>query len=276
MNLIEQMLSKYTLNNQADYFNALREIYQEIALAGLYRGGFFDKATFYGGTCLRIFYKLERFSEDLDFSLLKTDPDFSLQNYFEAIALEFKTLGLDVIITEKEKNKQTSIVSAFLKNNSDVYNLQVKNQKEFKIKLEVDTNPPLGFATEQKLLLQPFSFYVNCFKLADLFAGKMHVLLHRKWNNRVKGRDWYDFEWYLKNNVKFNLQHFKERALQGGFLKDTSLTKVQFLEILKVRINSIDFEQAKQDVMRFIKNPNDLDIWSQQYFLDLLEHLIFL
>ncbi|MEA3543997.1 MAG: nucleotidyl transferase AbiEii/AbiGii toxin family protein, partial [Thermodesulfobacteriota bacterium] len=178
-------------------------------------------------------------------------------------------------IVAKTKSTTSQIESAFLKNNTQIFNLGLRNKRQLKIKLEVDTLPPLKFTTEEKLLLQPFSFYVKCFSLPDLFAGKMHALLFRQWKNRVKGRDWYDFEWYLRNGVELNLTHFNERAFQSGNLTDRNLTPTTFLEKLQARIASLDIRQAKADVQKFVTHPSELDIWSQDYFLQLSKMIIY-
>lgn len=269
MAVIEQMLQKYPLATQEEKTHALREIMQEIALAGLYRAGFFEKAAFYGGTCLRIFHGLPRFSEDLDFSLLCPVPGFRLAPYLAGLQAEFEALGFAVEIVEKVKSAESAIVSAFLKNNSSVYDLNVAGQKILKIKLEVDTDPPLGFATEEKLLLQPYSFYVKCFSLPDLFAGKMHAVLFRQWKNRVKGRDWFDFEWYVRRGIPLHLGHFCERARQSGDWHETSITVTQFRQLLDERVSALDVDSARDDVRRFVRNPQDLAVWSQDYFLQL-------
>ncbi len=193
MNIFDQMLSRYEIKTNEDNINAQHEVMQQVALAGLYRGGFFKKTAFYGGTCLRIFHGMERFSEDMDFSLLKKDKDFNLKDYFAPIKAEFNALGRDVIISKKEKKKETNVESAFLKDDTSIYNLQFRTERSIKIKIEVDTDPPPGFNTEHKLLLMPFSFMVRCYSLPDLYAGKIHALLFRAWRNRIKGRDWYDF-----------------------------------------------------------------------------------
>lgn len=275
MNIIEQMLNRYDLKPNQDNEHALREIMQEIALAGLQRAGFFNKAAFYGGTCLRIFYNLPRFSEDLDFSLLEEDQTFSLEPYFNSIKQEFIALGFDVEISQRNKIHQTAIVSAFLKKNTSIYDIKVAGHKTLKIKFEVDTNPPMLFHTEEKLLLQPFSFYTKCFTLEDLYAGKMHALLFRKWKNRVKGRDWFDFEWYVRQNAKLNLEHFSERARQSGDWNKDNLSQQDFLDLLLKRIDSVDFGQAKQDVAPFIRDLNVLDIWSNHYFKELARQMKF-
>jgi len=280
--MIKDWLAEYNPKNKEEAQSALREIMQEVALAGLYRGGFFEKAAFYGGTALRIFHGLDRFSEDLDFSLLQQDPDFSLDKYLDAIQTEFQALGMQVSIKEKKKAKDTHVDSAFLKSETIWKELVLEGiipqsglsqQASIKIKIEVDTVPPVGFETEEKLLLRPFSFYVKCFTLPNLFAGKMHALLFRKWKENVKGRDWYDFEWYVKKGVGMNLKHFVERAQGSGDLEDEKLTEQQFRRLLIDRINSIDMEKVKVDAVRFIPDGTRLDIWSKKYFNDLSAHL---
>jgi hypothetical protein len=223
--MIKEWLDLYKPTNKEEALQALREIMQEIALAGLQRSGFFEKAAFYGGTALRIFYGLNRFSEDLDFSLLEKNTAFSMEKYLDAILIEFNALGMQVSVKEKQKTNQNTIGSAFLKSETIWKELVLEGVlpqngldqiARIKIKLEVDTHPPLGFKTEEKLLLRPFSFYVKCFTLSDLFAGKMHALLFRKWKNNVKGRDWYDMEWYIKKGIPLNLKHFTLRAIDSG------------------------------------------------------------
>ena len=273
--VVEQMLSRYPRETDAQTSHALREVMQEIALAGLNRGGFFEKAAFYGGTCLRIFYGLPRFSEDLDFSLLKADPAFRLAPYFAALRQEFAALGFEVEITEKQKTAVTDIASAFLKKSSSLYDINVQGQRALKIKFEVDTDPPQLFLSEQKLLLQPYSFYVNCFALPDLYAGKMHALLFRKWKNRVKGRDWFDFEWYVRRSVTLNLSHFAERARQSGHWQGGALGQEKFLAMLQDRIASLDIASARSDVLPFVREPAGLEIWSKDYFAQLAQRILF-
>jgi predicted nucleotidyltransferase component of viral defense system len=269
MSVVDQMLQKYTLGTHEDASLALREVMQEIALAGLQRGGFFDKAAFYGGTCLRIFEGLPRFSEDLDFSLLQPDANFSFEPYFKTLRQEFASLGLEVELIEKNKSSQTNISSAFLKNTSTVYDLNVLGRKTIKIKFEVDTNPPLRFATTERLLIQPYSFYVKCFALPDLFAGKVHALMYRQWGNRVKGRDWFDFEWYVRQGIPLNLVHFAERAFQSGDLASRTLESESFLDMLQAHIQGLNISSAKEDVERFLRDSESLKIWSTNYFLEL-------
>ena len=273
--IFETMLSRYQIATKDDLTNATHEVMQEITLAGLYKAGFFDKSAFYGGTCLRIFHNLPRFSEDLDFSLLQPDDDFKLENYFDAVITEFKALGKEIVINKKTKTAQTNVESAFLKENTEIYDLQFTSEKRIKIKIEVDTQPPLGFSTEYKLLLLPFSFMTRCYSLPDLYAGKMHAFLFRNWQNRVKGRDWYDFEFYVRNNTALNFTHLQKRAEQINHLSATEFTPEIFKKMLKERIEKTNIEAVKNDVRPFLRNPQELDIWSRDYFLQLGEMVRF-
>ena len=270
-NIFDEMYERYSPTTKVEKQNAMHEVMQQITLAGLYRGGFFDKAAFYGGTCLRIFYGLQRFSEDMDFSLLQTDEKFVLENYFEAIIAEFKTLGKEVVINKREKTTQTHVKSAFLKDTTEIYNLQFSSERNVKIKIEVDTQPPAGFATEYKLLMLPFSFMVRCYTLPNLYAGKMHALLFRNWKNRVKGRDWYDFEWYVRNNIPLNFEHLQQRTKQINAIAENDFSVENFKNLLKERILKTDINTVKNDVRPFIKNPAEMDIWSTEYFLQLTD-----
>ncbi len=261
------MLSAYDLSTDQAVRNATFEVNQQVILAGLYHGGFFDKAAFYGGTCLRIFHGLQRFSEDMDFSLLQPKENFDFTQYFQPIIDEFTAIGRRVEIKKKDKRNFGKVESAFLKDNTDVYDVSFQTEKSIKIKIEVDTNPPLRFSTEQKLLLEPRSFMTRCFTLPDLFAGKMHALVYRAWKNRVKGRDWYDFEWYVRKRVPLDFNHLQERIKEfNGEVKTTE----EFLFDLDQRLRNSDINQVKADVLPFVRNPKELDIWSNDYFLQLM------
>ena len=209
--LYRNMLKAYDLTTAQDVRNATFEVNQQIILSGLAQGGFFDVAAFYGGTCLRVFHGLQRFSEDMDFSLLVKDERFDFTRYFQPIMDEFALVGRRVEIKKKEKKNFGRVESAFLKDNTDVYDISFQTERSVKIKIEVDTCPPLRFDTELRLLLQPRSFMARCFTLPCLFAGKMHALVFRTWKSRVKGRDWYDFEWYVRNHVALDFAHLQER-----------------------------------------------------------------
>ena len=270
--IFNQMLSAYEQTTEQQKRNAIFEINQQVILAGLYHGGFFDLAAFYGGTCLRIFHGLQRFSEDMDFSLLASNENFDFTNYFQPIIDEFAMIGRKVEIKKKDKKKFGKVDSAFLKDNTDVYDVTFQTEKSIKIKIEVDTQPPLKFNTEQKLLMLPESFMARCFTLPDLFAGKMHALVYRAWKNRVKGRDWYDFEWYIRHQIPLDFTHLAERALQ---FNGEDITRNSFFEKLKERLSSADINQVKADVLPFVRNTRELDIWSNDYFLTLADMIKF-
>lgn len=270
--IYQNMLSAYDLSTDQSKRNATFEVNQQIILAGLYQGGFFEKAAFYGGTCLRIFHGLNRFSEDMDFSLLNKDESFDFSQYFQPIIDEFDAIGRRVDIQKKDKKNFGKVESAFLKDTTDVYDISFQTEKSIKIKIEVDTNPPLHFTTEQKLLIEPRSFMTRCFALPDLFAGKMHALVYRAWKNRVKGRDWYDFEWYIRNRIPLDFIHLQERIKE---FNGCEKSKEEFIADLEQRLKSADIKQVKADVMPFIKNPKEMTIWSNEYFLQLAKMINF-
>lgn len=283
MNIIEQMIKKYDPQSETELINALKEIFQEITLLGLYRGGFFDKAAFYGGTSLRILYGLERFSEDLDFSLLEKNKNFDIEKYFPSVVSEFEALGIEISLNKKSKSSDTNIESAFLKNDTSIHTLNIEAKglenihsgRKIKIKLEVDTNPPLKFQTESKTLLLPMTFNVRTMTLPNLYAGKMHALLFRSWKTRVKGRDWFDFEWYVKNNTPLNLEHLCQRMKESGNFNKDILTKEEFAELLHNKIDTLDIEQAINEVKGFVKDVRVFDFWSKDYFKLLASMVVF-
>jgi len=278
--MINQWLEDYQILSQEDLLNAKREIMQQVALAGLARGGFFEHATFYGDTALRIFYGLDRYSEDLDLYLSYKDATFSLDRYFDAIKQEFNILGLDVDISLKQKRSISPVESAFLKENS-IWGLITLDEKSrnktnlpiMKIKIEIDKTPPLLFTKEINVLDKPYSFYVSTMTLPSLFAGKMHAVLYREWKSRVKGRDWYDFDWYVKKGVTLPLNEFLDRAKNSDHLPDSNVDMNidDFKELLNEKIKALDIEKAVTDIASFIQNPQELNIWSKQYFLDLVK-----
>ncbi len=276
--MIDQWLEDYKVKSAEELVFAKREIMQEVVLAGLSRAGFYKHATFYGGTALRIFHKLERYSEDLDFSLNYVDENFSLKPFFEGIKDEFTLLGLDVDITLKQKKSISSIESAFLKENTiwglitlDEKYRRATNFPNIKIKIEIDRTPPLKFDSEQLLLSKPYTFYVSCMSLESLFAGKMHAVLFREWKSRVKGRDWYDLEWYIKKGVQLRLDELTDRGLNSGHIKTkkNSISIKDFKTLMLNRIKNLDVENARFDISQFVNNKADLLIWTNQYFHDL-------
>ena len=273
MTIFDEMVAALNPQNAAQQTNAKHEVMQQIALSGLWRGGFFEHAAFYGGTCLRIFHGLQRFSEDMDFTLTSKSPAVHLEDYFPSIIEAFKLTGRAVDIKKKDKQKFSKVESAFLKDNTDVYDIAFQTEKTIKTKIELDIDPPLCFDTEQKLLLKPSSFMVRCVTLPDLFAGKMPALLFRNWKTRVKGRDWYDFEWYVANKIPLNFNHLQQRIRE---FNGTTMSKEEFLMALKQRLAATDIDRVKQDVMPFLHaDPQSLNIWSNAYFLQLADMIKF-
>jgi predicted nucleotidyltransferase component of viral defense system len=281
---VTEMLAKYQINTPMEAENALKEIIQEIALLGLHRANFFEKAAFYGGTALRVLYSLPRYSEDLDFTLFKVDSEFSLKPYFSAVEKELEAYGFQVKIEAMDKKVKSEVESAFIKANTKIHLLKIEPLKQFeskthanaklRIKFEVDTDPATDFEFETRYLLAPTSFPVISLKKPDLFAGKLHALLFRKWKNRIKGRDFYDYVWYLKNSVPARLEYLREKAIQSGHVQPSELqTLSQLKEAILKRIQTIDFENAKEDIRPFIKNQNEVDIWSRDFFAQITEKL---
>ena len=283
---IEQMLKNYQIENIYDQKNAMKEIMQEIVLCGLSRAGFFQKAAFYGGTALRIFYGLDRFSEDLDFSLVTADPDFNLSVYFPVLEKEVRAFGLHVTIQEKEKTKESNIRSAFLKGNTKEHLLlfyadenlagSVARSEVVKIKFEVDINPPEYADFEHKYRLLPTPYEVKLYDVPSLFAGKIHAVLCRAWKSRIKGRDLYDYVFYLSRGSAVNQKHLRARLLQSGFIsEDVECTLPELRHMLYERFDAIDFRQAKQDVEPFIRDTASLNMWNADFFKQITAGLRF-
>lgn len=282
--VIEQMLKSYKVENIYDRKNAMKEVMQEIVLCGLARAGFFKKAAFYGGTALRIFYGLDRFSVDLDFSLEGTDPEFDLKEYFPVLEKEVKSFGLNVTISEKEKTKDSDIRSAFLKGNTKEHLLlfyadekiagSVNHNEAVKIKFEVDVNPPAYATFEHKYRLLPTPYEVNLYDMPSLFAGKIHAVICRAWQSRIKGRDLYDYVFYLSRGAAVNEKHLHQRLIDSGFMTESDPWSLEELKrILRARFDSIDFEQAKRDVEPFIRDSAMLNIWCADFFKQITERL---
>lgn len=272
MSIFDEMVEQYRPQNDAERTSAQREVMQKIALAGLHRGGFFNHAAFYGGTCLRIFHGLKRYSEDMDFSLTEKNTQIHIEDFFDAIVNEFKLLGVAVEIVKKDKKDFGRVESAFLKEGTEAYDIKFQTRKLLKVKIELDTNPPLCFSTEQKLLMQPYSFSVRCFTLPALYAGKMHALVYRTWQRRIKGRDWYDFEWYVRNRVPLDFMHLQERIRE---FQGNEPSMAEFIEKLRNKLSATDINLVKQDVLPYLENEHEVDIWSNDYFMQLADMIVF-
>ena len=282
--VLSQMLKKYKINNIEDKKNAIKEIVQEVVLCGLSRGGFFKEAAFYGGTALRIFYGLDRFSEDLDFSLTTQDPNFDLTKYFPYIENETKSLGLAFSVQEKVKSFDSNIKSAFLKGNTKEHILTfyensedakfINKDEAIRIKFEVDINPPVGATYETKFGLLPSPYQVKLYDLPSLFAGKIHACLCRNWHSRIKGRDFYDYVFFLSIGAQVNLKNLKAKLVQSNFIsEDYDLTIDNLKALLNERFENLNFEQAKEDVLPFVRDKSKLDLWSVEFFKEITKNL---
>ena len=283
-NVIEQMITKYEIKNINDEINALKEIIQEIILAGLSRGGFFNEAAFYGGTALRIFYNLDRFSEDLDFALIVPNKNFDLNKYFNYIERELKAYGLNLEINYKEKKIDSNITSAFVKGDTlelilkffpneenHVYNHILKN---IKIKFNVDINPPSCASYEDKYKLLPSPHQVKLYDKESLFAGKIHAILCRNWSKRTKGRDLYDYVFFIANNISINIELIKNKLIASNYIDIDSKFDIDVLkELLIKKFNEIDYKEAKEDIMPFVKNVDSLDVWNKDFFISITKKL---
>lgn len=281
---LRSLLDRYDLKAASDWENALREIVQELALLGLWRSKFYEHAAFYGGTALRIFYGLPRYSEDLDFTLLEPDADFDLAPHLEAVRAELAGFGFVFEVDQKVKKVETAIDSAFIKGNTRINLLEIgvpeglenhfPSGQKLKIKMELDTDPPAGAGTEVQTLLLPIPFQVKLLLPTCLFAGKIHALLCRNWKQRVKGRDFYDFIWYLGKGVPVNLAHLQKRMEQTGhWNRDKELTSEILDSLLRERFAQVDFNQARSDVLPFLQDADAVALWGEEFFAGLLDRL---
>ncbi|MFA6172345.1 MAG: nucleotidyl transferase AbiEii/AbiGii toxin family protein [Kiritimatiellales bacterium] len=281
---VQDMLERYDCRSAGDYENALREIFQELALLGLWRGKFFEHAAFYGGTALRILHGLDRFSEDIDFSLLTSNENFKLSPYCAFIERELEAWGFPVTVEVKEKTGNSAIESAFLKADTTKQFLLIEapeavlggvhRNQVLRIKIEVDTNPPLDFTTESTFLFQPIPFAVRTYTLPCLFSGKMHALLFRKWGRRVKGRDWYDWVWYVGKGIPMDLKHLSARMRQtGDWNSEQPLPESEFRRLIGESIQNLDVKAALADVEPFLKNPDTVAVWSTEFFMHVAEKM---
>lgn len=274
---VKQMIEKYGCKNTAEYKNALKEVIQEVALCGLSRGGFFKKTAFYGGTVLRIFYGLDRFSEDMDFSLLSKDEGFQIDSYFSYLREELLANGFELTVERKEKSAESAVQSAFIKGGTLTHLLKIMPTNEkilgvadtelIKIKFEIDTNPPDGATFETKFSLLPAPYSVQMYDEGSLFAGKIHAVLCRSWKTRVKGRDFYDYLWYLARGTEVNLLHLQKRLEQSEKWSPSDTLSIERLkEMLKERFDTVNFENAKEDVLPFISNSEKIALWDKAFF----------
>ena len=277
--LIQDRLNSYNCKSELEEEHAVREITQEVALAALSRTGFFKYGIFQGGTCLRIFYGLNRFSEDLDFILKQPNPNFKLQPHLQSLSEELKAYGYNVEITDRSKT-DIAVRKAFIKDDSLGKVLQLNHEgktgpfRKIRVKLEVDTNPPSDSETQIKYLDFPFVSSVTAQDKPSLFAGKIHALLCREY---IKGRDWYDFLWYTSQGVKINYKFLASALRQQGPWKSQAIdVNLDWcMAELEKSIESIDWKTTANDVQRFVRvaEQPSLNLWSKELFLAQLEKL---
>lgn len=277
--VIQEMVDMYNPKNNYEKKNAIKEVMQEIILYGLSQAGFFKDTAFYGGTALRIFYGLDRFSEDLDFSLLIPNAKFNLMSFFPTLEKEVHSFGISVKIQEKEKNRNSTIQSAFIKADTveqflifypDDKIQGINKEEKIKIKFELDINPPKYAKFERKFRLLPSPYEILLYDQASLFAGKIHAILCRNWENKVKGRDLYDYVFYLSRNTPVNLLHLRERLIQTEYISNSDDCSIEAIKKFLIRkFNLIDFGEAKKDVEPFIADGNKLSIWDKEFFIQI-------
>ena len=260
------MLSAYDPTSAEQRSQATIEVNQEIILTGLYHGRFFDKATFHGDACLRLIHGLPRFTEDLQFSLLKPEEGFSFSDYSQSIVNEFLLVGQKVEIRERKNFSRKD--SPLLMEGATAYDVLLGGKDSCKITVEIVTQPKLKVATEPKLLHALTPLYVRSFTLPCLFARKMYALLYRS----PTGRDWYDFEWYVRHGVPLDFTHLHERILQ---FHGENVSKEEFLAKLKERLAFSDIDKVKADAIPFIRDTKESAIWSNGYFLQLAQMVRF-
>ena len=277
---LQALLDRYEPRTPADYENALKEIVQELALLGLWRAKFYEHAAFYGGTALRIFHGLPRFSEDMDFSLLAPDEGFDLDPYLEAIRRELASFGFSFLVERRSKRVSTAIESAFIKGGTrvnlahvgmpDYLQERLPRLQQVRIRLDLDTDPPPLAGYDVLTLLTPIPFQARLFDLPCLFAGKLHALLCRDWKMRVKGRDFYDFVWYLGRRIRCDVRHLQARMEQTGHWQaGEDLDVARLRRLLTLRFEQVDYDQARNDVRPFLRDDAELDLWDRTFFQSL-------
>lgn len=279
IDLVKERLRRYEAANPLDEENAVKEILQEIALYALWRGDFFDAALFQGGTSLRILHGLPRFSEDLDFLLRVPDPKFDWSPYLVTLTDVAAEFGIKLEAQPPGKMDK-AIHAALLKNDSIANQLDLSftgqgQPKTIKIKLEIDVNPPLGSGEATTFSDFPLDHEVRHQDLSSNFSLKIHALLCRGY---LKGRDWFDFSWYVSRDVTPNLALLRNALLQKGPWEGDATISVDIAwlkEALSDAISRIDWKDASDDVARFLRplELRSLDLWSERFFMAKLEKL---
>lgn len=278
--IIQEKLRQYGATNAVEEENATKEIVQEIALYALWRGDFFDIALFRGGTSLRILHRLPRFSEDLDFMLRSPNAEFDWAPYLKILVEVFAQFGLKLDAQPKERMDR-AVREAVLKDESIASQLDLTfagtgPRRTIKIKLEIDTSPPPESGEATTFLDFPSDYEVRHQNLPSNFALKIHALLCRGY---LKGRDWYDFSWYVSNGVSPKLTHLRAALIQAGpwaGQEDLEIDMAWLADTLRSNIAAIDWKAAADDVRRFLRpaKAKSLELWSDRFFLAKVEKMV--
>lgn len=278
IDLIQKHLEKYNVVGPVEEENALKEIIQEIMLFSLWQADFFEVAAFQGGTSLRILHGLPRFSEDIDFILQEPSSEFSWLPYLEGITETCKEFGIAPEALDKahmdKRIKRAVIKDTLIANQLNLSFMDDLNGRKLKIKLEIDCNPPLGSDFDYTYLNFPVDFEVCHQDVSSNFSLKTHALLCRDY---LKGRDWYDFSWYITQGVTPNLLLLQNALIQYGQWEgqELNIDKDWLVGVLGEKISSIDWKEAASDVERFLKpvEQKSLSLWSERFFMNKLKNL---
>lgn len=276
--IIQKKLESYRAQTEQDEENALKEITQEVALYALAKSGFFENVAFQGGTSLRMVHGLDRFSEDLDFALITANPNFDLGPYLEQTSRHMQSYGYNMEVTGQEQFDK-NVRKRFLKDESIKKILEFKHlsqtNKKINIKVELDVNPPKGALHELHFLDFPTDYSIACHSLPSLFSGKLHALLCRPF---IKGRDWYDFSWYISQKVAPNFDLLKNALFQTGpwAQQKNTINSAWLTKEMSIKIKSLNWSRAIEDVAPFLKAEKNTEIkklWSEAFFLAKLKTL---
>lgn len=281
--ILNDMIKDYDLKKD-NKINIAKEVIQKVCLSALSRTDFFTKISFMGGTSLRLFYDLDRFSEDLDFTFIKQNNNFNLSSYFDTIKSEFASLGIEVNISQKQKSNQNEVLDAYISTPASSFisslfgesKIKPFNKNELlKVKLEVDTKLLSSLKVTHKTILTPFPCNITLFDLPTIFSGKIHACLLRNWKNRVKGRDFYDYVFLLSHHIKPNMEFLKEKLINSGVINASDeFTLDELKSMLYKKFKQVNFQLAKDDVIEFINDTRKIELWSSEFFCDITEQYL--
>lgn len=277
--VLNAKIREYAPANPIEQENVLQELMQHYVLSSLSRAGLFAEAMFQGGTCLRIVYGMNRFSEDLDFLLKRPNPEFHWQSYLEAVRKDCKQEGISFELQDKSQTG-TAVRKAFLKTDSigKILLLDLPFERyqarKIRIKLEIDSNPPEGSTFTTSYITFPVTTPLTTQSLESGFALKLHALLCRAY---VKGRDWYDFVWYIARKTQPDLSLLQRALLQMGPWagQEINMNKLWVQEQMEMTIHRIDWSTARSDVQRFLplREQESLHSWGMEFFLQYLTRM---